>query len=153
MRGPNHFNKYEVKATARVLNSISDMTKVLYSNLPVTRKHFPSQSPLQVVAQLTIILLRWKGESESSHYKRLASMAVHTFLLVYGMTGDQTENWQYFPKLTIISEHWFFQCSGKGQEELFSYTTAVRLPVFNLVHFTGNIYFQQYCNCNIVIPF
>ena len=37
----------------------------------------------------------------------------------------------------LFIEHYFFEASGKGQEDLFSYRLTMRLLFFNFVHIVG----------------
>jgi len=99
--GPKHFDRYKVKARSKVLNSISTLTK----------------SPLQLLIQITIVLLEWKKDDGFQHFYQTTSLVVHGIILTFHLT-----------------ENYLFQVTGKGLEKIAN------------VEFVQNIMRVTFCN-------
>jgi hypothetical protein len=64
-KGENHYHRYEILARARVLNSMSVLTK----------------SALQLLLQTTIVMITWRYSSLPYHSYQLTSMVISSLIL------------------------------------------------------------------------
>jgi len=91
-------------------NRVKERVKVLNSIWAL-------KSPLQIIVHMAVMLLQWRAETPLQRTSQLFSMVFHLAHL----------NWH-------MMEHYFFEASGKGQEDLFSFRLTIRLLFCNFFH-------------------
>ena len=88
---------------------------------------------------MAVLLLSWREETPLQRTWQLFSMVFHLAHLNWHMMGKILLIINWCVKSQTFSEHYFFEASGKGQEDLFSFRLTLRLLLFNFVHIVGKI--------------
>ena len=61
--------------------------------------------------------------------------------LIYEIYYISIKNFIYY-----VSEHYFFEVSGKGKQTFFYWRAVIQMPFFMAFHFLGKILIQKFRN-------
>ena len=88
-RGPNHFKR--VSERVKVLNSIWALKVSFRFESFICESSFKSQSPLQIIVHMAVLLLSWREETPLQRSWQLFSMFFHLAHLNWHMMGKSSK--------------------------------------------------------------